>query len=432
MEKNLANTPRDQLANVNHFLCSIAQHLRFVERSRTVNTPWSMIQATEHFLKQQVGPDSHFIIRPQWAYNYSLTGEFVEAYRTEIASMPWVQPQVWESSIERLANERIYCIAFPRTERLNAPLHANWGHELGHIIAARWIHTKFGQLWNDEEPNIRARVRQAVEQGLSTSSNQALFKDLIINQYVSEFTDSAMEIARDGLTELICDAIGVHLLGPSALAACLEFSAGFSLDESPLRCERYPPWRYRLRLMVEACQEDLVEEKAECPGKGDLYPGETVGPFWKWLNEAKCLVAQTPDRQVLQRDSMDNVSVREAYALVENQWKRIRAEALGMLLGEPKKPYSLRERRRTIEDLVAKLENDVPPNEVGTWPDSTPASFEDIINAAWVFKTKMLTGGSNWGSARDLDKLCRLILKAIEAGFVQSVFGPRLGKVDAK
>src|SRR4030042_326031 len=55
LERNLANTPCDQLANVNHFLCSIAQHLRFVERSRTVNTPWSMIQATEHFLKQQVG-----------------------------------------------------------------------------------------------------------------------------------------------------------------------------------------------------------------------------------------------------------------------------------------------------------------------------------------------------------------------------------------
>jgi len=433
LDRSLADTPHDQLANVNYFLCSIAQHLRFVERSRTVNTPWSMIQATEHFLRQQVGANSRFIIRPQWAHNYSLTGEFVEAYRTEIASMAWIDPKAWEeSSAERPVDERVYCIAFPRVERLNALLHANWGHELGHIVAARWIHGRFGQLWNGEEPDMKARIRQTVEQGLGASMNQALFKDLIINQYVSEYTDSAMELARDGLTELICDAIGVHLLGPSALAACLEFSAGFSLDENPLRCDRYPPWRYRLRLMLEACQEneDFLEEEATTSPKAAVYPGETVAPFWEWLREAKRLVTQTPDLQMLHRDGMDNVSVREAYTLVENHWRRIRGEALDMLLGGAKRPYKLRERLTTIDDLVAKLENDIPPNEVDTWPDSSPAAFEDIINAAWVFKARKLAQDPEWGCPKDLERLYRLVLKAIEASFVHSVFGPRLARLD--
>ena len=49
-----------------------------------------MIQYAEKFLKRQAGEYNEFIIRPQWAYNYSLTGEFMEAYRTKIQAFEWV------------------------------------------------------------------------------------------------------------------------------------------------------------------------------------------------------------------------------------------------------------------------------------------------------------------------------------------------------
>jgi hypothetical protein len=388
-----------------------------------------MIQATEHFLKQQVGKDSHFIIRPQWSYNYSLLGEFLEYHRTSIQSMPWISPGSWEKGLAdiKLASKRIYCIAFPRIERLNVLLHANWGHELGHIIAAEWVHSRFSQMWNAQEQEIRIHIQKAIEPWLAQQADQPLFKQVIIDQYVSDQTKTAMLVAQQGLTELICDAVGIQLLGPSALASSLEFCAGMALDESPLRCGKYPPWRYRLRLMVEACDEDLREQKTNVDGKDLTYPGDIVRPFCEWLSKAKQLVAKTGDQAVLQQD----VAVREAYALIEEKWTSIRSEALAMLPTQSQEPYRLCKRLETVEDLVQKLDNGIPPNEVGVWPNASAATFEDIISAAWVLKIRKQTQSSEWCVPEDFERLCRLVLKAIEASYVQSVFGSRLKGVYA-
>jgi len=152
---HLPTTPPDQLMHVNLLLCSIAEHLRFVDRSRVANTPWSMIQYTEKFLERQTGASNEFIIRPQWAYNYSLIGEFVEVYRTEIVPLDWIPTATWKSSLCGLGDQKIYCLSFPRIERLNCLLHANWGHEIGHIFAKQWIDNNFAQMWSSEETQIK-------------------------------------------------------------------------------------------------------------------------------------------------------------------------------------------------------------------------------------------------------------------------------------
>jgi len=424
LEAHLQETPRDQLANVSFFLCSTAKHLRYVERSRIAHTPWSMIQATEYFLKKQVGNNCHFIIRPQWSYNYSLLGEFVEYHRTSIQSMEWLPFSKWEEGLAHisLADDRIYCIAFPRIERLNALLHANWGHELGHIVAARWIHANFDQIWSAAEDGVKTRIGDAVRNTLPASIEQELFKDLIIEQSISDMANTTMEAARHGLTELICDAIGVHLLGPAALAACLEFSAGLSLDENPLQCRNYPPWRYRLRLMLRACDEDLKRKNIQVDGQEHDYPGDLLGPFCEWLTEARQLITDAADEPAWRQ----GIVVREAYTLIEQEWEKIRNEVLDVLPSRAEKPYRLCERLAIVENLAKKLYDDIPPNEVGCWPNATPAQLEDIVNAAWVFKLKKQSENSAWGSPSDFEKLCRLVLKAIEAGFVDSEFGSRL------
>ena len=101
-----------------------------------------------------------------------------------------------------------------------------------------------------------------------------------------------------------------------------------------------------------------------------------------------------------------------------------------MLPNQSQKPYRLTERITTIENLVGKLERDVPPSEVGVWPDTTTALFEDIVNAAWVFRAKKLAQDSDWACTENIERLYRLVLKAIEASFVQSVFGPGLARLD--
>ena len=319
--QNLSITPADQLKHVNFLLCAIAAHLRFIERSRVAHTPWSMIQATESFLKRQVGDSTHFIIRPQWYCNYSLHGDFVEIYRTEIHALRWFPNSMWDDLIGQLAQEKIYCISFPRIERLNCLLHANWGHELGHIIASKWIQSNFARLWQGEEAQIKNTIEQVIRE--NPPPVEPLFRETIIRRAVAEGADTAMEAAKQGLTEIICDAIGAHLFGPAALAAAVEFSAPLSIDESPLTCDMYPPWRYRIRLMVQSCEEDLAEHK----DKSFKYPGPVIEPFWNWLGETIHLVQSTEDRQSLN----SAITTREAYRVIEANWQRIHMEALQLL-----------------------------------------------------------------------------------------------------
>jgi len=420
----LSASPADQLTHVNFLLCSIAEHLRFVERSRVANTPWSMIHGTEEFLKRQAGPSTDFIIRPQWSYNYNLMGEFVEVSRTNMQALTWIPIATWEHLIGELAQQKLYCISFPRIERLNCLLHANWGHEVGHIIASEWIECNFAQLWQAEETQIKNAIEQAIRQ--NPPPVDPLFTDIVIQQMVAEQADTAMQAAKQGLTELICDAIGVHLLGPAALAAAAEFSATCSMDENPLTCNMYPPWRYRIRLMVQECEEDLKPHSIKLDSDEVKYPGPIIQPFWNWLRETIDLVRHTGDIQSVRA----TITTREAYRVIEANWKRIRTEALRLLPQESPEPYQLFKQVGAIDDLVRRLEQDTPPNEIGTWPDNSPVSLENILNAAWVFKIKKMRQDPDWGSADDFEKLFRLILKAAEVSFVHSTFGPELKKLE--
>ena len=62
-------------------------------------TPWSMVEYAESFLKATTGDNNHFIIRPQWSYNYAIVGDFVGFYKSLVASCPWVPIASWESNL---------------------------------------------------------------------------------------------------------------------------------------------------------------------------------------------------------------------------------------------------------------------------------------------------------------------------------------------
>jgi hypothetical protein len=96
------------------------------------------------------------------------------------------------------------------------------------------------------------------------------------------------------------------------------------------------------------------------------------------------------------------------------------------------RPYHLFKRANVIQELVQRLELHMPPNEIGLPPDTLPASFEDILNAAWVFKAKKMREDSEWGSPENIHRLRLLVLKGIESSFVQRVFGGRLRRLDTQ
>lgn len=215
LEKCIPSAPAESLAEVNEFLGRIAAHLRYVERARVTQTPWSVVQTAEDFLKRLAGSNSNFIIRPSWSYNYSLVGEFLDFYQRVLGCWSWFPRDELGRRAGFEQDETIYCLSFPRVERDNCLLHANWGHEVGHIFAGRWIDKEFGELWSKGEKGMRGRIQAKVRE--NPPPVDPLFEEIAIDQLVSLQMSTAMDAARRGLTELICDLIGVHLFGPSAL-----------------------------------------------------------------------------------------------------------------------------------------------------------------------------------------------------------------------
>lgn len=409
----IQKAPAECLPKVNFFLVQMASHLRYVERARITQTPWSVVHATEYFLKHQVGSKSNFIIRPTWSYNYSIIGEFWDFYKTELKCWSWFPLVELKKKLSFDDDETIYCISFPRIERQNCLLLVNWGHEVGHIFAAKWAETKFADMWTMVQEEIQKRIVKHIKK--EPPPVDPLFKEVAINKLAARLTRKTMNTARSGLTELICDIIGVHLFGPSAFAANLEFASRYSLDVSPLDSDYYPPWRYRLRKMLSYCKEDLKDHPS------DFYPGNVIRPFFKWLRQAKELTNLESDIQILE----DSIATKEAYDFISSNFDNVIKQAISLLPSHSQKQYKLHERTIVIEKLVNRLHLGIPPNEV-TNLSKNPSSLQDIISAAWIFKIESISKDDKWGKLEDLDVLFRLVLKACESSYIHKIWGPKL------
>jgi hypothetical protein len=419
VEDYVAGAPTDQLPFANQFLCTITEHLRYVERARTPQTPWSMVEASETLLRKYVGADARFILRPQWAYNYKIAGDLIQTYREELAELDWIPEKAWE----RIRNEaaRVYCISFPRVERLNALLHANWGHEVGHIVAHRWIEKNFASFWSPTEARLREELRaNASARGRPAPKRDEKQLDMMEDQRISKILKTAMQVAQRALYELIADAVGVHILGPAALAAAAEVAARFGLDREPLETTGlYPSWRYRLKRMFGYCEADLAAVNTLCAANTEVE--RRLRPFLQWVDDIKATSNATIT-------SIADARVNASYSAIERDWTRIHGESLQDLPGFPAGAYRLAQCAENVSDLVSKLSDGISPNEFGMWPNTRPAPIEDILNAGWIQKASLRT--TDGARSEDIVILQRLVLKAIEASTVHATFGPRLRALD--
>jgi len=415
----LNSAPVEKLRYIYTVLVSMGQYLRFAERSRIDQTPWSMIQAAEAFLKRHTPEECRFILRPQWSYNYSIRSGFIESLRACFGSLiEWMPLSEWENAIGDIGKYRIYCISFPRVERMNVLMHVSWGHEVGHIHASNWLDTRFAVLWKNAEDKIKQSLRAHWDEE-TANSEHGLLRSAYADQYVSGAMKETMEFAQSGLKELISDFVGAHLLGPAALACLGAYSVRSDLDMNPCQCGRYPPWRMRLRKMSEVVAGDLIEEK--------LFASHAqwrtkILPYVHFLQQVNGLTSSSDDKIEIDAD----IRTRLAYQFIQHHWILVRKEVISLLPKESQAPYQLKNRLGIIHELVLRLNQGIPPNETGTWPDTDPASLPDIWNAAWAFSRLRLDEDEKWGTPNNFDDLFRLTLKAIEASYVHSTFGPEL------
>jgi hypothetical protein len=208
--------------------------------------------------------------------------------------------------------------------------------------------------------------------------------------------------------------VGVHILGPSAVAATMEFAARFAMDASPLQSSFYPPWRYRLRKMLQHCTPDLENTEGS-------YLEPEISSLIEWLRYGKRLSAVEGDLEVLK----SNPVTREAYKFVDKHWDEAASKVTSMLPSELSTSYRLYEQKKVVVDLVRRIQNGIPPNEISHLCEE-PASFQNILVAAWAHKMDQIRSNPSWGSNDDFSLLFRLVLKGCESSFVHSKWGKAL------
>jgi hypothetical protein len=166
--------------------------------------------------------------------------------------------------------------------------------------------------------------------------------------------------------------------------------------------------------MLEHCEPDL-NDHSEIG-----YPNSDIKAFVEWLRLGQRLTASKGDLQVIE----SNVITRGAYRFIIAHWDEAALKVTSMLPAELAQPYRLHEHHAHICELVGRLRNGIPPNEI-SYLSEEPASMQDILAAAWTYKMDQIAQ-SSWGTPDEYELLFQLVLKACETSYVHSEWGPKI------
>lgn len=130
--------------------------------------------------------------------------------------------------------------------------HAIFGHELGHPIASDYLASEVKD-YKELKNQVSGLVDKELEKSTVDDDDKLKFK--------AELFKQILKIRKRALEELISDAVGIFIFGPSAFFAFFELFLSSNLDAEPISDEFYPPPRMRMRLMLELMEKDVFNNQ---------------------------------------------------------------------------------------------------------------------------------------------------------------------------
>jgi hypothetical protein len=277
--------------------------------------------------------------------------------------------------------EPLALFRFPSVAKDDALLHAILAHEVGHYFDEHA--NVYGQVLANAGLALFQQTRSEVAAGLGL--DLALTTDSFV-------ADRAMSVFDSWLREIICDIVGVRLLGPAFAFAALEITG--IKEEQSLGSPTHPPAAMRLNVVQQELEsvgwlDTLLRPRSlweDCPP----YIARAIDPSWPLDIKAYELIAQ----RIIQFVPSCQAVIRAIPTLPATDPNRY-------LTDEP-------EMRGLITGLV-------PPGERVSG-DGTTSVFSpyEIINACWMFWAE---GTPGWDTSSPFENrltLGRLMLKALE------------------
>ena len=393
---------------------TVAEQVRYIEAAHTERLPWSIVASFEKLVAAFL-PEIQIMLRAMWRYNYAFhmvdQGEWfrraLEAYREYVPTMDL------EKDVLTEMQNPFHIISFPSLEQKHILLHSLLGHEIGHLLANRFL-TKEREAAFLER--VKAEVTAVADEELKTlpAGVEEDLRRTIREQTIGAALQEALTLWRRALEELLSDAAAVFLFGPAALLSMLDLAIQNPLDEAPeAATQHYPPWRMRLRRALLL----LDEEKDWFPVPSSLFNGDSTraARVNDRVTFIRTLVAATSDTAAVNRSKLAQIAFREVAALMgDGHTFLLTTSKLATHRPNPKTLY------QRLPVLVERLDHHIPPNAFEeTLEDVRVADFAEILNATWFHKVSTSPFDAVTGEflekavdARNL--INNLTLKAIE------------------
>jgi hypothetical protein len=359
-------------------------YLEAIEDARTDSVPWSIIPSVERFAKELI-TDRQILATGTTEFNYGIRWN--------------------EGSPAGL--DKFYILSLPKIHRANPFLHVLIGHEFFHPLLSGFL-TK-----------ARKTVSEQVRQGCLDifKSHDEVVEDLFTRRRLDQLVELTLEFWKKALEEIMCDLGCGAIFGPAAILSSSYFALSQNLDEQPSsEGQFYPPWRYRLRVLLKYVLDPNETNSALKSLQRVLVDAEVKDDWDRLSAQLKSIRELTLLREDLNAIN-ENPFLKLAYDSVDKSldaaWTYI--ESITAQL-----PGRWTNSIAQVPCLLKCLDSFVPPGEFRTPNEKLGVAAElTAMNlAGWLYLLRL--GDSS--SLADFHRICHLMLKAYEDSELKRAF----------
>jgi hypothetical protein len=383
----------------------LSQILEWLDHAHTAQTPRAHVSVLREISKKLLD-GAEILVTPTIESNYRIHDKISWL---ETLAVQGLSESRQEKVLAKLPNA-LFRVWFPRVERENILNHALLGHEMGHPIADEFFEDY------EQGSEYQTRLKRAQEEVAKDKTIAAMFAacedDTERSQFKSEISERLADIHERALVEVVSDAVATFVFGPSALLSLLDFFIREALDALPSDDEYYPPNRYRWRSVLK-----LFKQEGYLQALREVIRRDPEG-IYKALNSAldflEDATSKNTDLEVIRSDPYTRV----AYAWLDETLRQAvpfaRKRSMELL-------YNRELIGREVSALVERLQANVPPSEMGVWPDVTPVDWRSALCASWVvaLSHSLDPAQAEPDRRKSIQKVHNLALKAIDYIFLK-------------
>ena len=384
-----------QLRRLKELIQIFSSHLQFIENSKMDKIPWSLVEPLQK-IASSITPNAKIVLCQQWDYNYSIyTRNLFDQYHELILILEEFVSEEIFSNLEIKLKTPLYLVNFPYLEKNNILLFSLLGHEIGHLVADKYIRNFGPDVLGYGFRSILKELYEKKYKGVTPLPN-----------YLALCTTAWKRL----FEELVSDVVGCLAFGPAMLFCMFEFSVHYDLDMIPDNSNQfYPPWRARLRIILNTISKFIHSfDNLESSIFTDINVKNR-------LIQIKTIVDDKKDIDMLNDES--NILINTIY---KNVVERIESYIPELLVQFKKDNFDETAFFDNINILNLRLQAGIPPNISDELDLNTISTIEEIINAAWKYRLSWEPkifdeeGNFNQEYVNTRKNLNKLTIKAIE------------------